>query len=388
MVNTPFQVDGHVDHLLDILDLKFIETNEDVSRLVDLLVSREETRCIVMACALCDFEPRKISWIEEGPYNFKSLRSFGKDQPRLSSKYRPQMDLIPTDKLIGKIRKNRKDIFLVGFKTTAGESPKSLYDKGLKLLKDNSCNLVLGNDIQTHLNMIITPEEFPYTFVGGKGRDEAIDQLCEMVIQRTKLSFSKTEVTGTPDQKILPATAEGIPENFVPVLRFLIENNAFKLVNGRTTGHFGCVYPEGSLSSVRYANHNKVFEEGMVRVTGTKDGVIQAIGSKPSAGEHTQQEIYRQLGDRVYSVVHFHCPLSKGIILPMASQKPFECGSHQCATNTVNAMEELSPGVYVCHLEGHGPNIAFHKDVPAYTLIFMIRKFWDLSKGLSDHLED
>ena len=75
------------------------------------------------------------------------------------------MELTPADKVIGRIRKHRKDIFLVGFKTTANATPQEQFSKGLALMKKASCNLVMVNDTVTRNNFIITPEEESYNLI-------------------------------------------------------------------------------------------------------------------------------------------------------------------------------------------------------------------------------
>lgn len=37
-------------------------------------------------------------------------------------------------------------------------------------------------------------------------------------------------------------------------------------------------------------------------------------------------------------------------------------------------------GIYAVHLENHGPNIAFHKNVDPQKVIDFIEMYWDLSK--------
>ena len=140
--------------------------------------------------------------------------------------------------------------------------------------------------------------------------------------------------------------------------------------------------PAIRLCSRRKVNHNDIYEKGNgLGVIYGKDskGNIIATGGKPSVGEHTQDLIYEKLGDEVHSIVHFHFPLrgDSGVIT-VAEQKPFECGSNECGDNTATNMREIFPGLYAVHLKGHGPNIAFHKDVQTEDIIQFIEDFWDL----------
>ncbi|HJV32954.1 MAG TPA: phosphopantothenoylcysteine decarboxylase, partial [Patescibacteria group bacterium] len=81
-----------------------VETNEDLEKLVDHLVARPDTGAIVMAAAACDFRPAEVF------------------EARFSSAMPPALSLVAEEKIIRKIRRLRKDIFLVGFKTTSGKT--------------------------------------------------------------------------------------------------------------------------------------------------------------------------------------------------------------------------------------------------------------------------
>lgn len=363
--------------------LSKLETNDDLSKLVDYLLSLEDTRCIVMAAAVCDFEPSVIATIVDSGMVDNPVFKFGKDQKRLSSSECYSLDIKPSEKIVSKIRKSRKDVFLVSFKTTAGVGRDETYRRGLENLKKNSSNLVFANDIKDGINMVITPEEFPYE---EPTREKAIETLAEMIISRLELTFNRTELVGGEPADI-QALADGgnIPENFVAVMKHLIANNAFKTFRGKTSGHFGCKVdgmPFDRISSIRKVNHNNIFQDGVAKIF-RKDGVIVAEGGKPSVGEHTQQMIYDELGDNAHSIVHFHCPIREGIShVPFETreQKPFECGSNECAINCVSGIKKVEEGIWVVHLDNHGPNIAFSKTVNSSNVINFIEKYWDLSK--------
>jgi hypothetical protein len=374
--------------------LNKLETNEDLSKLVDHLISLPDTRCIVMAAAVCDFEPSVIAEIIDSGIVDNPVFNFGKDQKRLSSRECYSLDLKPSEKILSKIRKARKDIFVVSFKTTSGVGYEETYRRGLESLKQNSSNLVFANDIKTHDNMIITPEEFPYV---ESTREEAIKTLAEMTISRLELTFNRTGlIEGEPADIQELADGGNIPENFVEVMKYLIANGAFKTFRGKTSGHFGCKVdgmPYERISSIRKVNHNNIFEDGVAKIY-RKDGIITAEGGKPSVGEHTQQMIYDELGDEAHSIVHFHCPIRNIIYLPFNTreQKPFECGSNECGVNTATGMTSVGvKGVYAVHLENHGPNIAFHKDVDSSKIIEFIERYWDLSLkegGIVEELDE
>lgn len=389
--------------LLESLGLRHVETHEDLKTLTQALIQREDTRGIIMAAAVCDWKPQILQEddVNETGHVYVNERfttEFGKGHPRLSTRLPGHPDarkgislkMRPADKLIGMIRRERKDIFLVSFKTTAGVSREETYAAGLKSLKGSSSNLVLANDVQNHHNVIVTPEEFPYYC---DTRERAVAELAEMVLDRIRLDFVRTRMVPGDKADLVQLHEEGkIPSNFLPVLKHIIQRGAFKVLPWaeRTSGHFGCVVLEEGLgftrvSSIRKVNHNKVFEEGVAKIVSDEGDSIVAMGGKPSVGEHTQRMIYEQIraqGHEVHSIVHFHCPFRKstGILdVPTAEQKPYECGSMQCGTNTSTNMMQIEEGIWAVHLEGHGPNIAWHRDVDPQRIIDFIEGGWDLT---------
>lgn len=383
-----------------------IETNEDLSKFIDYLISNPETRCIIMAAAVCDFEPMNISEIVDDGFLGEPVFKFGKDQKRLGSGNCYSMEIKPSEKILTKIRQQRKDIFVVSFKTTSGEGRDMTYKKGLLSLKKNSSNLVFANDIKDKINMVVTPEEFPYE---SSTREEAVKQLADITFKRINLTFGDKTIL-KDDKRAFPEELlkEGvIPQNWYDVMKYLFSHNAFKPLpdTGKTSGHFGCRVDGKDyerITSERKINHNESFERGMIPVYSYKKGELIVGGAKPSVGEKTQEVIYQQLGDKIHSIVHFHCPLKNvvsGVLVGASEQKgipagninilvnsmvslreqlPYECGSAECAFNTMSGMEEKEPGIYAVHLHNHGPNIAFHKDVSAQHVIDFINKYWDL----------
>ncbi len=166
-----------------------IESNADVARLIDEVVLPDmDIKVLFMPVALCDFDAVSIeSFKDDVDLGIVHAKAYtGRHLPRLkSADYMPHVDsgpdgdglstptlrisLTPAEKIIQRIRKTRKDIFLVGFKTTTGATPDEQFELGLKLLKSSSCNLVLANDIVTRLNMTITPEQARYHVTTDRG---------------------------------------------------------------------------------------------------------------------------------------------------------------------------------------------------------------------------
>ena len=132
------------------------DTPEDIEALVDKLVADPNTRVIIFNVAMVDYKPVNLFKERAGIANsiedddWITVKStFGKYEGRLSTSEHPELilELSVQDKIIQKIRKERKDILLVGFKTTCGATKEEQYNKGLKLCKDASANIVFVNDV-------------------------------------------------------------------------------------------------------------------------------------------------------------------------------------------------------------------------------------------------
>lgn len=111
-----------------------LETNDDVSRLADQIIADPRSKIVFFSLAMCDFDGR-IGDVESGKYA-ERLRSREAETASIR--------LSMAEKVVGRFRKVRKDIFLVAFKTTSGAAPEGQYVAGLHLLKSASANLVLA----------------------------------------------------------------------------------------------------------------------------------------------------------------------------------------------------------------------------------------------------
>lgn len=367
--------------------LEKLETNDDVSRLLDKLIEDYTTKIIFMPVALCDWEAVCLNFAEGDPEmpGLHCEKRFGKDQPRLATRglltkasgqvLGPSLHLQPAAKIINKIRKNRKDIFLVGFKTTTGEAEQAQYSKGLNLLKEASCNLVFANDLHTQLNMVITPEEAKYHVTHD--RMEAMRGLVEMAYLRSHLGFTRsTVVAGEP----VPWNSPQVPAALREVVNYCIKQGAYKPFRGVTVGHFACKIGENTfLTSRRRTNFNNLDKLGLVKVeTDGPDSVI-AYGSRPSVGGQSQRIIFGEHPE-YDCVVHAHVPPKQGVDLSAitVSQREYECGSHQCGENTSRGLKKFG-NLSAVYLDQHGPNIVFHRDIDPKEVINFIETHFDLS---------
>lgn len=342
-----------------------LETNEDVDRLLTGLIEDPMTKVIFMSAALCDFTGNIVD--ESG------RTASGKDRPRLKSREdRVMMTLSPAEKLIGKIRQKRKDIFLVGFKTTAGATEDEQYLAGLTLLKTTSCNLVLANDVHTRLNIIVAPELARYSVTTD--RYIALRDLVAMADVRSRLSFTPTTLA---EGKLISWYSDQVPTPLRTVVDWCIENGAYKPFRNITVGHFA--YREGKdtlISSRRKRNFNLLADRDLVKVV-FEHQTMTAFGAKPSAGSRSQYAVLSRFPE-FDCIVHFHCPMREGSKITVRSQKELECGSHECGENTWKGMSKFG-NLSAVMLDQHGPNIIFSSKGDPQEVIKFISENFDFS---------
>ena len=338
-----------------------LETNADIKELVDKIVKDPDTKMVIFNPALADFEG-EIDGKPSGKYaeRLKSRESNGK-----------ALTLKTAEKIIGEIRKHRKDIFVVGFKTTTGASEDEQYMQGLGLLKSNSVNLVLANDTKTRKNMVITPEEARYHVT--KDRKQALDGLLNMALARSSLNFTRSTVLN--EKPLVPWNSTEAPVNLRMVVNHLITKGVYQPFRGKTAGHFAVrgSKPNEFLTSIRKTDFNQLAQNGLVRVEAQGDDKVVAFGAKPSVGGQSQRMIFNRYKG-LDSIVHFHGELKSKPKdkIPVRSQWQYECGSHQCGENTADGLKEVRPGIHAVMLENHGPNIVFNRKAKAEDIISFI----------------
>jgi|TARA_R110000824_G_scaffold105368_4_gene249304 hypothetical protein len=341
-------------------------TNKDVEDLIDDLIKDETVGTIVMNAALCDYKALPIDENENG-WHGKRLKT---------SEGGLTLSLTPTDKLIGKIRKARPDIFLVGFKTTTYESSENQFLIALKMMKKSKCNLVLANDTVTRNNMIITPEETIYGETTN--REDVINELCDMIRMRQNLTYHRGEFFKCENRSF-----EDAPVNFKSVMKFLINNGGYIENNGNgfTPGHFCYRNRETTdgrssfVSSQRLVNHNDVIKNGMTYVhVKESDNTFSYYGDKKaSVGARSQYLLLKENSEYDF-IIHTHNPLKEGSVIPTTPQKPFQCGSIECGVNTLNNLGTFQGGaIKAVYLEKHGINLMFTKWCTADTVIEFLK---------------
>lgn len=349
-----------------------LETQKDVQELVNNLVADYSTKIIFMTTAFVDYSATINDEKEDGKYG-KRLNS--------SLETAPLMQLSALPKVIKTIREKRKDIFLIGFKTTSGANEVEQYQAALHLVKANSCNLVFANDVKTRLNIVVTPEESRHHVT--MNRVEALEGLIEMTYYRSQLTFTRsTVVAGNP----VPWDSPDVPTTLRTVVNYCIQQGAYKVFRGVTAGHFAIKLNNTTfLTSRRKTNFNELDKVGLVKVvTDGPDSVI-AYGSKPSVGGQSQRIVFENHSE-YDCIVHFHCPKKKESLVPTVSQREFECGSHECGKNTSNGLKKFG-NLSAVFLDEHGPNIVFNSNIDPNEVISFIDKNFDLREktgGLID----
>lgn len=369
-----YQVNLHLTKMADPHN-SLLVTNKDVERLLDRLIADSQTKIIIFNVALTDFEGQ-IGDVCSGKY-----------AERLQSRNGPyDMHLTVADKLIGKIRKTRKDIFAVAFKTTCGATQSHQYNAGLNLLKQNSVNLVLANDIVQRTNLIVCPEESYYV---QRNREDTLNDLVEMTLARSQLTFTRSIVD--PNSVACPWDSDIIPDSLRTVVDYCISRGAYKTFNGATVGHFAFKVDDNTfVTSRRKSNFNDIANNGMIMVHVDEDNpnVVHAFGGKPSVGGQSQRLIFKN-HQNVDCIVHFHCPMKTSSLghIPIRSQRLLECGSHQCGQNTSDGLQTLEHGIKAVFLHNHGPNIVFNKDLDPQLVINFIEQHFELDHKIGGEIE-
>ena len=354
-----------------------LETNEDIANRINELKADSRTKIIIFNCALVDYTPTELIGYYEDETKRNLVIKTSKYENRLNTSDTPQVNVEfrASEKIIPNIRTGRKDIFLVGFKTTCNATKQEMYEKGLNLCKTGSVNLVLVNDTKTRHQMIITPEEAAYHETDN--REEILTNLIDMVYYRSHLTFVKsTVISGTP----ISWNSELIPSSIKTVVDYFIKKGSYKEFNGATVGHFGIALNDTEfLTSIRKTNFNKLNEIGLVKIKTDGPDTIYAYGAKPSVGGQSQRIVFNthQGYDCIF---HAHIPLKQNHPdnIPIVSQRSVECGSVQCGMQTANALKAFENNkIKVVMLDNHGPNILFNKNTDPQLIINFIERNFD-----------
>lgn len=144
-----------------------METNDAVqSKLCDVM-SDLKTKAIIFNVALCDFYG-SIGEVESGKYA-ERLKSRDGDV---------FMKLTPANKLLSKVKQQRPDIMLVGFKTTAGATLNVQEQLSLRQINESGVDIVFANDTVTRQNCITTKK-----YTQFEQRDRLIDMIIRDIVE-------------------------------------------------------------------------------------------------------------------------------------------------------------------------------------------------------------
>jgi hypothetical protein len=340
------EVVTYLSRMADPVNYRF-ETFDDLARCVDEVVADARTKIVIFNAAVADFR----SLVENRGIRYKSA-NFSEDNPLA-------LNLVPQEKLIHRIRRHRKDIFLVSFKTTVGASPQEQYLAALNNLKASSSNLV--------------PEEAVY--YETKDRDVILNKLISMTLLRSHLTFTQsTVIAGDPVAWDSPE----VPSSLRAVVDYCIERGAYKKFRGVTAGHFAFkVDDQTFITSKRKTDFNEMRSVGLVKVKTDGPDTVVAFGAKPSVGGQSQRIVFKDHPAND-CIVHFHCEIKPGSRVPVRSQEEVECGSHQCGKNTSEGLKNFG-NLKAVFLDKHGPNIVFNRNIDPQEVIKFIEDNFDLT---------
>lgn len=343
-----------------------LSTNEDLLKAAKEVVADYSTKIVFMTAAVCDFE---VDAIDGGDI------SFFRDK-RLSSDRDYEFWVKGTQKILPIFREKRKDIFLVAFSTTSNASKEEMFLKAQRVMKQNSANLVVANDIGTRKNFIATPEESIYSET--EDRDILVKELVEISLLRSNLTFTRSTVV---DGKPISWNDDRVPPALRKVVDYCIEQGAYKPIQGKTAGHFAIRLSDTEfLTSIRKTDFNDLKDVGLVYVKTDGPDTVLAYGAKPSVGGQSQRIVFKDHPGKD-CIVHFHCPKKEDSDIPVVSQREYECGSHECGKNTSRGLKYYLDGkIAAVMLDNHGPNIVFSKNEDPEVVIEFIKNHFDLSK--------
>lgn len=113
-----------------------------------MLLTTEKIDAVVHAMAVSDYTVKQVTTLEA----IRTGTENDPDKQLADGKISSEIDdlvivLKKTPKVIGEIKKLRKDTILVGFKLLTNVPKDLLIDTGYKLLQKNDCDMVLANDL-------------------------------------------------------------------------------------------------------------------------------------------------------------------------------------------------------------------------------------------------
>lgn len=143
-----------------------LETNVEVAKALTGMLQDPELGAIFFNVALCDFDGQ-IGDVESGKY-----------AERLQSRAGEQvMTLTPANKVIAGIKRVRPDVFLIGSKTTTGDTRDGQVAKAMRQMSETGADMVLANDTETRQNLLV----YPNGAVIAGSRQDVLEMLVSVV---------------------------------------------------------------------------------------------------------------------------------------------------------------------------------------------------------------
>lgn len=124
-----------------------LETNDDLDALVNRILADPASHMVFFNAAVADFEGQ----IGDTPSGKYADRLHSREARGLA------MALVPTRKMVARIKPARPDIWLVAFKTTTNAGPAEQQARAAALQAESGADLVLANDTGTRRNLIVGP---------------------------------------------------------------------------------------------------------------------------------------------------------------------------------------------------------------------------------------
>lgn len=101
-----------------------------------------------------------------------------KSKNKIKSNRKISIELIPNKKLIGLVRKEFPELFIVGFKAETNVGNKKLIGEGRRFLKNNKLQLVIANDVGSSG---IGEEENEVIIIPAKGKEKMVKGTKELI---------------------------------------------------------------------------------------------------------------------------------------------------------------------------------------------------------------
>ena len=160
----------------DRIEIINIQSVDDLQNALENLIKNQKISVVIHSMAVSDYKveyittSQKISSllankIEEQIEDILGQKDIGIDNKNKISSHLDNLfiKLVPTPKVISKIKQWDKDVFLIGFKLLSNVSHEQLIDVATKLMQKNNCDAVVANDLkdiskQNHKAYILTKD--------------------------------------------------------------------------------------------------------------------------------------------------------------------------------------------------------------------------------------